>query len=312
MNPSVWLLAVAFLIGCSMLIAGTICKDPAVRAQLGQKEKLNFRSYSKADKLSLGLRILQSIYCVKGTVSWTRVFCICLILNSFLYVLISFASMGLVFVEQLKRNGAPPDFLPDTFAQTIANSWRLIDITDLSVVASIAAFFVSAAAADLAAVYSTLAFYRQAIKKNSLWPIILNVCLTLLFLYVLPYLYLDHKNKPFLAYLLGRDYFHYLLFGLPGSQMYLIHDSFAYRSVLFSDQRAFQLLGLLAPMSAIIPISLVILSLPLSLVQALRRRFGQLRMLTTPTNAERLVQWGGVLTTIAGGLLAFVTIQSGK
>jgi hypothetical protein len=167
-------------------------------------------------------------------------------------------------------------------------------------------FFGSAIVADLIGVYAILGVYKYALRKGNLSPLALTVILLGVFFYLAPYLYLDHNNKPYLAYLLSKDYSHLAFSGFPGAQIFFIKDSFAYRQVLFHDQRAFQLLGLLGPVSAALPIAIIVLCLPLSLIETPRVVFGKLRTFVYRRNPELLTNLGIALVTI-GGVAATIT-----
>lgn len=294
----VWLETLGFLAGSVLWLTGIILKNSSVATELAATSA-NAKPFTNVEKMRLGLRVLEAIYCVKGSVSLARVFFIAIALNLFLYNLLHFAGLGMLVVQQMIKAGAPPEVLPKSLLETLGKVWRTIDLTDPTVVLSICFFFGSAIIADLITVYATLGVYKYALRKNNFWPFALTVLLLGVFFYVVPYLYLDHSNKPYLAYLLSKDYLHLAFSGTPGAQIFFISDAFAYRQIIFHDQKAFELLGILGPVSAALPVALVVFCLPLSLIEKPRVAFTKLRAFISRRNPDLLTNLGVALVSIS-------------
>lgn len=299
MVTCVWLETLGFFAGSVLWLTGIILKNSSVAGELAAAPA-NANPFTKVEKMRLGLRVLEAIYCVKGSVSLARVFFIAIVLNMFLYNLLNFAGLGMLILQRMIKDGAPPEVLPKSFLETLTKVWITIDFTDITVVLSILFYFASAIVADLISVYITLGFYKYALRKGNTWPFALAILLLGILFYLAPYIYLDHNNKPYLAYFLSKDYWNLAFSGFPGAQIFFIKDAFAYREVIFHDQRAFEWLGLLGPVSAALPVGVIILCLPLSLIERPRIAFRKFRAFICRGNPELLTNFGIALVTISG------------
>jgi hypothetical protein len=99
MMTFVGLETIVFLVGSVLWLTGVVLKNPSVAAELAVA--VDSRPFTKSDKTRLGLRVLEAIYCVKGSVSLARVCFVAIVLNLFLYNLLHFAGLGMLVVQEM-------------------------------------------------------------------------------------------------------------------------------------------------------------------------------------------------------------------